>query len=570
MDGIILDPDTLSVAGLEQEYMDNVKKYCHCPIVCIQNERDGYYRVASNEDTIMEGIITHFIEVHKFTRINYLSGPKGGYVAEKRLESYRRVLKNHGIEVEEERIYYGDFWKKEAANAVEYWLNSTLEPPQAIVCANDYMAISVCKALAKRGIAVPEQIAVSGCDDVEEAEDFIPAITSVRIPSEEMGRAAVMKIHMHHMGMPQPRETNIDTSIIIRSSCGCDATWQKKISDRKLAKIETGDYLENELLRVALMSTSLTGYTRTEDVLNKISDYFFGYEFVSHFCLCLRDNWHSYEDSAGTLSSEHSDKMIMEIGYKNRVPLGGIILSKKELIPHILIEDQPMTFYIALLHNQEYCFGYIGFRPEIKYAPMQTLQAWLNNISSVLENLRTRMEMQRLVYQLEDMTIRDVLTGLYNRRVLDTLGRRCLEQSIRANQQLMVFTADLDKLKLINDKYGHSKGDDAIKEVANALQDAALDDEICIRLGGDEFAAIGIDYDEEKLSNFVNRFVEHLDRYNQSENLQEAVYVSYGWYIISPKANTTLEECLSQADSHMYQQKYHKMKSNVRANLVYV
>ena len=67
----------------------------------------------------------------------------------------------------------------------------------------------------------------------------------------------------------------------------------------------------------------------------------------------------------------------------------------------------------------------------------------------------------------------------------------------------MVFSADMDNLKNINDKHGHAGGDIAIKVVAELCSDAAEDDEICIRLGGDEFSVIGIDYDDEKIAQFL-------------------------------------------------------------------
>jgi diguanylate cyclase (GGDEF)-like protein len=178
------------------------------------------------------------------------------------------------------------------------------------------------------------------------------------------------------------------------------------------------------------------------------------------------------------------------------------------------------------------------------------------------------MELNRLVSRLEDMSIRDELTGLYNRRVLDTLGKKSLEQGIREHSRLMFFIADMDKLKIINDKFGHTQGDYALIAIANALQKAADDDEICIRLGGDEFMAIGMDYDEDKMARFVNQFVEGLNQFNNLKETDFSVYVSYGWNLIYPDRNTTIEECLFTADYRMYQQKYDKISNNIRANLL--
>jgi diguanylate cyclase (GGDEF)-like protein len=199
---------------------------------------------------------------------------------------------------------------------------------------------------------------------------------------------------------------------------------------------------------------------------------------------------------------------------------------------------------------------------------MTTFQAWLINVSNALENIRIHSELNRLVYKLEDMYIRDELTGLYNRRGLETLGEKYLKQAAEKKSAIMVFTADLDKLKYINDNYGHSGGDIALKAVANALSLSADDDEICARFGGDEFIVIGLEYDEEKAYRFIRGFVGELDRFNQNGKEEFSVYVSYGWNLVIPDINTTVEECLVTADKKMYQKKREKEALKLRANLI--
>ena len=569
LDGIILAPDTLHLQGLEDLYKNSIEDRSHCPVISTRKEREGFYNVLVDNDTILENIITHFIEVHKFTRINFLAGPRGFREIEKRLESFKRIMKEHGLRVEEERIYYGDLWKNEGYHAVDQWLDSPMEWPQAIICANDIMAITVCKALAKHGISVPEQIAVSGCDDIEEAEEYFPSITTARLPVIEMGIEAVDKIHNHTIGIEQPRTSYIkSTATIFRASCGCGKEWFREISERKLLKIVTSETLHNEIDRIAQMSTDLTGLTSFDDAIDKIGRYWFEYESISSIFLCLHENWYHAEDGSQAYDPDDDDKMVMERGLKNKAGNFKIKFSKKELLPPELLEERPTTYYFALLHYQENYFGYIGFCFENEMTNMLTLQAWLNNVSSLLENVKVHMEMKRLLYQLEDMSIRDELTGLYNRRVLDTLGKQSLEASVKDHSRLMVFIADMDKLKLINDNFGHAKGDIAIKDVADALQNAADDDEICIRFGGDEFMVIGIDYDEIKMNRFANRFVEELDKFNLSNHDGLEVYVSYGWNLVHPDVNTTIEGCLFSADGRMYQQKYNKVSNNIKANLI--
>jgi diguanylate cyclase (GGDEF)-like protein len=568
LDGIIITPDIILLENLLVKFRENIKSKSSCPVVSVRREICEYYNVLVDDSHVMDEIITHFIEVHGFTRINFLAGPKGVPDADKRLEAYKRILTRHNIPVEENRIYYGDFWKNSGDIAVEYWLNGPLERPQAIVCANDYMAFSVCRALAVRGVLVPDQIAVTGCDDIEDSSEFSPSLTTVRMPVFEMGMEAVIKIDKHNRGTEQPKNSILRTETVYRASCGCRRHWYRESNERRKSHIAEREALQNEISHNASMSTALTGLTKLEEVTGKMWRYIYENENVSHFCMCLNKEWDYYHNDGEEGHLGNNDEFMMEAGIKNRERFTKVKCSKKELIPSVLAEDKPVFYYFALLHHHGHCFGYVGISFGIIRTYMLTFQAWLINISNALENIRIHGELNRLVFRLEDMSIRDELTELYNRRVIETLGRSYLKQCVEEHTQLMVFTADMDKLKYINDNFGHSRGDMALRVVASALQYAADDDEICIRFGGDEFMAIGMDYDEVKTAKFINRFVGELNKFNFMNEYNFSVYVSYGYILILPDADTTIESCLVSADTLMYRQKYEKEAKRIRTNLV--
>jgi diguanylate cyclase (GGDEF)-like protein len=162
------------------------------------------------------------------------------------------------------------------------------------------------------------------------------------------------------------------------------------------------------------------------------------------------------------------------------------------------------------------------------------------------------------------MYIKDDLTGLYNRRALAELVQKYLDHCIEKNTMLLVFSADMDKLKYINDNFGHASGDIAIKAVATALHHAAWDGEICIRVSGDEFVVVGMDYSAEKLEKYIDSFEKELECINAEIKTGFKVRVSYGWTLIMPNENTTMEDCLTITDSKMYQEKYRKETLRLR------
>ncbi len=567
-DGVILVPDTLAIEGLESRIREHIQNRCKCPVVSIRRMIESYYNVLIDDETVIEELIRHLIRDHGYTRLNFLAGPKDFPDSEKRLASYKKVLSEFQIPIEEERIYYGDFWKNAAGPAIDRWLSSALERPQAIVCANDYMAIAASNALAAKGVSVPEEIAITGCDDIIDAAEYSPAITTAKMPAFDMGTEAVEKIHKHICGIDQPMNSYIKTTPVFRESCGCKYNQQEMNKERKRYYINMTDSLQRAVARNAYMSGDLTGLTKLDEINARLMYYIYENVGFSDFYMCLHPNWQNYRDENTKEAADDDDYMIMEAGNKNREGYYKIRFPKRELIPKQFMDDEPTTYFISMLHHHGIIFGYAAIRFRSIQVYMQTFQAWLINVSNALENVRVHSELNRLVYKLEDMYIRDDLTGLYNRRGLETLGKKYLRQAVEERVKLMVFTADMDKLKMINDNYGHISGDIAIKVVADALQKAADDDEICIRCGGDEFTVIGLEYDEKKMNHFVKKFVEELDKFNQSGNYEFNVYVSYGWSLVTPDENTTVEDCMIVADSRMYQQKYEKESLRLRANLV--
>ncbi len=559
--GIIMLPDTMHVRDFKSNIAGNIKKYSKCPVVSVRHGLGEYYNVLMDEGTSLDDIIQHLINLHNYTKLNFLTGPKDNPVSIQRLNTYRRILKENGIPVEEDRIYYGDFWKKSAGEAVEKWLADPAKRPEAIICANDYMAMAVCNALAERGVLVPRDMAVTGCDNISISLDFMPPITTVGMPVFDMGMEAVDKINMHNQGIPLESTTYLKSITYIRESCGC------KIKDNAENVLRRRNHLINEtedkdksISDNAYMSIDLTGTTTQEELNHKLSHYTYLNEGFSSFYMCLFRGWDRHNNSLDFDTITRNGQVTMEVGLKNRVWLEKVDFNIKELLPSVYMDEEPQFFYFNMLHHQEKCYGYAAISFERFQAYKSSYQGWLINVCNALENIKIHSELNRLVYELEDMSVKDELTGLYNRRALHTLGQKYLEQSRENHSSIMVFSADMDNLKEINDDFGHAQGDLAIKIVADALMNASEDDEICIRMGGDEYSVIGVEYDDKKMKQFVTKFENAMKKFNQSVSNKHEISISYGWSITQVDEDTKLEECLSVADSRMYYQKDEKRK----------
>ncbi len=162
---------------------------------------------------------------------------------------------------------------------------------------------------------------------------------------------------------------------------------------------------------------------------------------------------------------------------------------------------------------------------------------------------------KKLEEQLREMSLRDELTGLYNRRGFMTVGRQLLDSSIRSKPEIGLLFVDLDNLKLINDKFGHQAGDRAILETANILRNTFRESDIAARIGGDELVALFLGSLETDQKSFKTRIRSGINEVNNRGDLPFRLSLSCGFASTKLDENTSLEELLNRADSLMYSEK---------------
>ena len=165
---------------------------------------------------------------------------------------------------------------------------------------------------------------------------------------------------------------------------------------------------------------------------------------------------------------------------------------------------------------------------------------------------------KRLEEKLQTMSIMDDLTGLNNRRGFFTLAQQQMKVTERTKKDMLLFFADLDKMKQINDTLGHQEGDKALVEIATILKEVFRESDIIGRVGGDEFAILVIDTTDETREVLMKRLHNYLDDYNRLEGRSYTLSLSIGIAPYDPKKPFSLDELMAQADTLMYEEKRNK------------
>lgn len=554
-DGVIFDGEGFNVDGMADRVIE-VLRGVKCPVVSISSYVEGFHNIAFDDADGICTLIEHFTEVHKLTRIGFMSGYLTHPDAQLRLKVFRETMKSKGLPEDGAGVFEGDFWFHKGEEAADYFLSQP-QPPEAIVCANDYMAVSLCTALKKRGIKVPKDIAVSGFDGTEEAQEFIPHITSASRDWYDIASAALKWLLELCDGVETTDQLTLTPKPIYAQSCGCmklnyreEAEKINNIYDfsRKLS------YNLYDAESAMLKLNAVNSIKKLEEVFDECACNFGDLKSFCLMTLIDSEGRPAYDSDYTSSSGRFIPSMWIDRGGDKVRPEG--IVHHGELIPHSNSE-KPQFYYVMNVHCSERAFGYSVIEMDGKGIFNDFFYVWLLNIAMTFESFLKNDRISKLIATLEDLSIRDGLTGMLNRRGFDELSREAIK-SFEEPRAVCTMVIDMDGLKHINDEFGHHEGDRAIKALANIITKCCDSGEIAGRAGGDEFYIFASEYTEKKLERFVSRMRSLVDSYNETYHRSFKLDFSYGSCLTETDSSCRIEDLLKESDSRMYDQKQAK------------
>jgi len=170
----------------------------------------------------------------------------------------------------------------------------------------------------------------------------------------------------------------------------------------------------------------------------------------------------------------------------------------------------------------------------------------------------SNLERRRMIERLENLSLTDDLTGLYNRRGFHLIAREYLALAARKKTRSFLVYVDLDHLKKINDQFGHHVGDQALVRLADVLRSTFRTSDVKSRMGGDEFAVFPIESTPAGMEAVLARFRKNLRAANRLPGVSFKLSVSIGMAAFDPASPVALEDLLVRADERMYREKRRK------------
>jgi LacI family transcriptional regulator len=169
-----------------------------------------------------KALVCHLVEVHGMTRLFYVAGPAEAPDARARRSAFHEVLAEHpgAIACGEFEGRFSAISGKQAAQTI--LARPVQDRPDAVVCANDQMAIGAMRELQARGVRVPDDIAVVGFDDIYPGILIAPPLTTVRQPMRLLGERACSRLLERIADPSHPHRVELlPTELVVRESCGC-------------------------------------------------------------------------------------------------------------------------------------------------------------------------------------------------------------------------------------------------------------------------------------------------------------------------------------------------------------
>lgn len=253
-DGILLSADMAH--GLSKDELHTFcKSLSPIPLASFAVPMEGIPSVIADNDGGMRAIVRHLIEEHGYERIAFVRGPVGQIEADQRYQAFLDELKSHNIRFDKHLELLGDYSAESGRAAVRTLLDERGMTVQAIVASNDRMAFGVLEALQERGIHVPDKVAVTGFDDVSEAQSMGVPLTTVRQSFYDAGKTAFEILMKKIDGQEVEDASLLPSSLVVRWSCGClpESIHRAIVLPKEVA--HTGR-LENK--RVAAINALLT------------------------------------------------------------------------------------------------------------------------------------------------------------------------------------------------------------------------------------------------------------------------------------------------------------------------
>lgn len=543
-DGVIIAKNTIHYVPAVERLIARIRK-SGVRAVSIDEAVEGFPYMGISNYEAQKMVVRHLISVHGKRRIAYVAGDLSSKEGRERYSGYRDALEEAGLVFEPDLVYRGRYDVESGRRSVMHMLGEGTGIPEAVVCANDSMAVGVAAQLKELGYRIPEEVAVTGFDGDEIAQYHMPSITTVDRNQRLLGQE-VLRLLLEPQEPSSESSLRIKPSVRIGHSCGCRSgkdcsakEIRQKFTEKVMSMQQASDSIKS-------MISEFAGLEREEALIEALKKYVIRSDMKS-FYLCLREKEKAPEGGTGfrvSLAYEQGNFVIHKP------------VDRERILPDSVRHNQGCRLFIVTpVYYQNYFYGYCVSGDSYFPLKSELFYSWVLNIGIGLENIRKLTLLNETVEKLNGMWVYDMLTHIYNRAGFFHFSAKLLEELREGQKLACIIFADIDGLKKVNDTLGHKKGDSLIREVAEILRRNLREDQLLMRYGGDEFVIFGRTDSREDTEKQIEGIQKSFCRINESGGRDYSVEVSIGFSVYAAEEIEELSDLIEQADGKMYAEK---------------
>jgi len=542
---------------------------------------NGCYSVINECKTIYHQIVEHLVKEHNCKRIAFLSANgTGSSEALERYEAYKSALKEFNIPYDDSIVFDGHFSEHEIRTIFREKFKSKKDVTfDAIISANDVMAVEAIKCLNEIDVSCPGDVKIFGFDDSIFANMATPRLSTVNQNIIHQGAVCAKLVDEILDGKKKSKINYAELAPMVRQSCGCISpecvdkykdfdgfTFKEKTDNAELLTLYMNETFEKKrhisLLDVMRVSNTMRQiYFNSRNIIDIL--------MVDEMRICLYDESVYFDKAESFPVPKKAELLIYVDVYKD----------KKFYHPEIFFDPTKTvsgyddsninpangSYIIYPIYSENKNYGYMLVKPRKENYFMYTVSLKITSafIAQAVEYTASLMEMQqladeknRLLQNNDTLTIQnktDELTQILNRRGFLELGQRTLDVMQEMAVAGVVFFGDIDGLKQINDKYGHQEGDRAITLIAKVLKKAFRQSDVVGRLSGDEFGIVANGMKIEQVDRIRAKIEKLCEECQEKNNLPYHLGISLGATDLEP--SSILSTLLTHADKSLYEQK---------------
>lgn len=559
--GVILVKNTIQQKDVADYVVEKILQ-SGVEAVSINEKVDGMACINVSEYLGQRLAVEHLIRVHHKKDIAYVTGLLTNEEGRERFRAYRDCIEEAGITFDEDRVFNGYYDVDSGRNAVKFFLNHGRTMPEAIVCANDNMAIGVIAQLKECGYAVPDEILVTGYDGDDIAKFHTPSITTIGRSQYEVGYEAMKLLCTADITDIADTERGFGGKLIVGTSCGCSSNKRVYRAVRE-KYVEQAFIIQQASNCIQKMLSDFTAYEEESELAHGLKK-FIPFTDMKSFYLCtcnqeeatdIAEKFSRFKDVREVYLTEYTKQMKVSLAYENGEYVEYPNIERKEIIPQKAKEKDGNLYIVSPIHYLNHCYGYCVSVDSLFPTKSELFYAWVLSISIGLENIRKIRILNAMIHQLNNMWAYDTLTNVYNRAGFYYYAEPLLEEVQKKQKKVFIIFADIDGLKKTNDTLGHKYGDAFITGIAQCIKETIREDQLLMRYGGDEFVVFsGCDTEEEAYQQ-VKDIQEQIRQRNESEQHDFRLAASMGVSVYDSLKIKDLSVLIEEADKKMYLEK---------------